>query len=92
MQKNNDIFDEMFSATPLEHFIKILPQLSPSALQSALEAVFAEYAIMEKIIEDNNLGDEVRKSLHKLRNDSAINARTQDLAIRIMHEVLSQGD
>lgn len=92
MQKNNDIFDEMFSATPLEHFIKILPQLSPSALQSALEAVFAEYAIMEKIIEDKNLGDEVRESLHKLRNDSAINARTQDLAIRIMHEVLSQGD
>lgn len=92
MQKNNDIFDEMFSATPLEHFIKILPQLSPSALQSALEAVFAEYAIMEKIIEDNNLGDEARESLHKLRNDSAINARGQDLAIRIMHEVLSQGD
>lgn len=92
MQKNNDIFDEMFSATPLEHFIKILPQLSPSALQSALEAVFAEYAIMESVIEERDLGEAVRESLRKLRNDSAINARTQDLAIRIMHEVLSQGD
>ena len=92
MQKNNDIFDDMFSATPLEHFIKILPQLSPSALQTVLEQLFAEYAIMEKIIEDNNLGDEVRESLRKLRNDSATNTRTQDLAIRIMHEVLSCGD
>ena len=92
MQKNNDIFDEMFSATPLEHFIKILPQLSPSALQTALESLFAEYAIMEKIIEDNNLGDEVRESLRELRNDSAIVARGQDLSIRIMHEVLSCGD
>lgn len=92
MQKNNDIFDEMFSATPLEHFIKILPQLSPSALQTTLEALFAEYAIMEKIIEDNNLGDEVRQKLRELRNDSAIVARGQDLSIRIMHEVLSNGD
>lgn len=92
MQKNNDIFDEMFSATPLEHFIKILPQLSPSALQVALETLFAEYAIMEKIIEDNNLGDEVRQKLRELHNDSAIVARGQDLSIRIMHEVLSNGD
>ena len=92
MQKNNDIFDEMFSATPLEHFIKILPQLSPSALQTALEQLFAEYAIMEKILEDKDLGDEVRQNLRELRDDSAIGARGQDLAIRIMHEVLSQGD
>ena len=90
MQKNNDIFDEIFESSPLEHLIKILPQLSPSALQTALEAIFAEYAIMERVIENENLGDKVRE-LNQTR-DSAIDSRKQDLALRLMHEVLSQGD
>ena len=90
MQKNNDIFDEIFESSPLEHLIKILPQLSPSALQTALEAIFAEYAIMERVIENENLGDKVRE-LNQVR-DSAIDSRKQDLALRLMHEVLSQGD
>ena len=90
MQKNNDIFDEIFESSPLEHLIKILPNLSPSALQSALEAIFAEYAIMERVIENENLGDKVRE-LNQTR-DSAIDSRKQDLALRLMHEVLSQGD
>ncbi|MGX2981781.1 DUF2018 family protein [Helicobacter sp. 23-1045] len=90
MQKNNDIFDEIFESSPLEHLIKILPQLSPSALQTALEAIFAEYAIMERVIENENLGEKVRE-LNQTR-DSAIDSRKQDLALRLMHEVLSQGD
>lgn len=90
MQKNNDIFDEIFNSEPIEHLIKILPQLSPSALQKALEAIFAEYAIMEQVIERNNLGDEVRQFLDK--SSQEIQGRKQDLSIRIMHEVLSQGD
>ena len=90
MQKNNDIFDEIFETSPLEHLIKILPQLSPSALQTALEAIFAEYAIMERVIENENLGEKVRE-LNQTR-DSAIDSRKQDLALRLMHEVLSQGD
>ena len=90
MQKNNDIFDEIFESSPLEHLIKILPQLSPSALQSALEAIFAEYAIMERVIENENLGEKVREL--NLTRDSAIDSRKQDLALRLMHEVLSQGD
>ncbi|MGX3010748.1 DUF2018 family protein [Helicobacter sp. 23-1044] len=90
MQKNNDIFDEIFESSPLEHLIKILPQLSPSALQTALEAIFAEYAIMERVIENENLGEKVRE-LNQMR-DSAIDSRKQDLALRLMHEVLSQGD
>ena len=92
MQKNNDIFDEMFSATPLEHFIKILPQLSPSALQTALESLFTEYAIMESVIEERDLGEAVREMTQKFHADSALAGRKQDLAIRIMHEVLSNGD
>lgn len=90
MQKNNDIFDEIFKSSPLEHLIKILPNLSPSALQNALEAIFAEYAIMERVIENENLGEKVRE-LNQTR-DSAIDSRKQDLALRLMHEVLSQGD
>ena len=90
MQKNNDIFDEIFESSPLEHLIKILPQLSPSALQTALETIFAEYAIMERVIENENLGEKVRE-LNQTR-DSAIDSRKQDLALRLMHEVLSQGD
>ena len=90
MQKNNDIFDEIFESSPLEHLIKILPNLSPSALQNALEAIFAEYAIMERVIENENLGDKVREQ--NLVRDSAIDSRKQDLALRLMHEVLSQGD
>lgn len=92
MQKNNDIFDEIFESSPLEHLIKILPNLSPSALQSALETIFAEYAIMERVIENENLGDKVRESMRNLRQDSSIDSRKQDLALRLMHEVLSQGD
>lgn len=88
MQKNNDIFDDIFNSEPIEHLIKILPQLSPSALQKTLEAIFAEYAAMECVIEKHNLGLEVRSKL----SDSQIMARKQDLSIRIMHEVLSQGD
>ena len=90
MQKNNDIFEESFETSPLEHLIKILPQLSPSALQTALEAIFAEYAIMERVIENENLGEKVREQ--NLVRDSAIDSRKQDLALRLMHEVLSQGD
>lgn len=90
MQKNNDIFDEIFDISPIEHLIRILPQLSPSALQKTLEAIFTEYAIMEQVIERNNLGDEVRKIIDK--SSQEIQGRKQDLSIRIMHEVLSQGD
>lgn len=90
MEKNNDIFDEIFDSSPMEHLIRILPQLSPSALQNALEGLFSEYAIMERVIENENLGDKVRE-LNQVR-DSALDSRSQDLALRIMHEVLSQGD
>lgn len=88
MKKNNDIFDEIFDSSPMEHLIRILPQLSPSALQNALEGLFSEYAIMERVIENENLGDKVREIVR----DSALDSRLQDLALRIMHEVLSQGD
>ncbi len=88
MKKNNDIFDEIFDSSPMEHLIRILPQLSPSALQNALEGLFSEYAIMERVIENENLGDKVREIVR----DSALDSRSQDLALRIMHEVLSQGD
>lgn len=88
MEKNNDIFDEIFDSSPMEHLIRILPQLSPSALQNALEGLFSEYAIMERVIENENLGDKVREIVR----DSALDSRLQDLALRIMHEVLSQGD
>lgn len=90
MEKNNDIFDEIFDSSPMEHLIRILPQLSPSALQNALDGLFSEYAIMERVIENENLGDKVRE-LNQVR-DSALDSRSQDLALRIMHEVLSQGD
>lgn len=90
MEKNNDIFDEIFDSSPMEHLIRILPQLSPSALQNALEGLFSEYAIMERVIENENLGEKVRE-LNQVR-DSALDSRLQDLALRIMHEVLSQGD
>lgn len=90
MEKNNDIFDEIFDSSPMEHLIRILPQLSPSALQNALEGLFSEYAIMERVIENENLGEKVRE-LNQVR-DSALDSRSQDLALRIMHEVLSQGD
>lgn len=90
MEKNNDIFDEIFDSSPMEHLIRILPQLSPSALQNALDGLFSEYAIMERVIENENLGEKVRE-LNQVR-DSALDSRSQDLALRIMHEVLSQGD
>ncbi len=90
MEKNNDIFDEIFDSSPMEHLIRILPQLSPSALQNALEGLFSEYAIMERVIENENLDEKVRE-LNQVR-DSALDSRSQDLALRIMHEVLSQGD
>lgn len=90
MEKNNDIFDEIFDSSPMEHLIRILPQLSQSALQNALEGLFSEYAIMERVIENENLGDKVRE-LNQVR-DSVLDSRSQDLALRIMHEVLSQGD
>lgn len=88
MEKNNDIFDEIFDSSPMEHLIRILPQLSPSALQNALDGLFSEYAIMERVIENENLGEKVREIVR----DSALDSRSQDLALRIMHEVLSQGD
>lgn len=88
MKKNNDIFDEIFDSSPMEHLIRILPQLSPSALQNALDGLFSEYAIMERVIENENLGEKVREIVR----DSALDSRSQDLALRIMHEVLSQGD
>lgn len=90
MKKNNDIFDEIFDSSPMEHLIRILPQLSPSALQNALEGLFSEYAIMERVIENENLDEKVRE-LNQVR-DSALDSRLHDLALRIMHEVLSQGD
>lgn len=91
MQENkiqNDIFNEIFSDSPLEHLVKILPQLSPSALQNALDSLFAEYSAMSLIIEDNALEGKMREYL----DDSRIANAKQDLAIRAMSEILSQGD
>lgn len=88
MQKNNDIFDEIFSDSPLEHLVKILPNLPPQALQNALEQLFAEYATLNLIIEDNALEGKIREYL----GDSRIQSAKQDLSLRIMSEILSQGD
>ena len=87
-EMQNDIFDEMFSDSPLEHLVKILPQLSPSALQNALDSLFAEYSAMNLIIEDSALEGKMREYLDDLRIADA----KQDLALRVMSEVLSQGD
>lgn len=88
MQKNNDIFDEIFNDSPFEHLVKILPNVAPQALYNTLERFFAEYASMSLLIEDNALDSKLLEYTHDSRIDSA----KQDLAIKMMSDILSQGD
>ncbi len=79
---------DIFAGEPLEHFIKILPNLAPQALQKAFERLFSEYAAMNLLIEDRGLEENLSEYLY----DARVSGISQDLSIRIMSEILSQGD
>ena len=77
---------DIFGGNPLEHLVKILQNASPQAIQNALEGFFGDYAILEIAIEEgiNNASD------IKHRYEDRIGIAKQDLAIRLMSDILSQ--
>lgn len=86
MQKSNDIFDELFNSDPMEHLIKILQHAPPQAIQNTLEQFLSEYAAMSNLLEKNGLESSLIEEI------SNIGTQKQDLAIRLMSDILSQGD
>lgn len=76
----------LFDGEPLEHLVKILPNASPRAILNALSALFGEYAALNIALErglgdfasvEREFGEEIKKA-------------KQDLALRLMSEILSQ--
>lgn len=84
--KNNDVFDELFNSDPVEHLVKILQNASPRAIQNTLERFLSEYAAMSMVLEKHSLESNLNEELFN------ITTQKQDLAIRLMSDVLSQGD
>lgn len=82
MNFNYDIFD----GDPLEHLVKILQNASPQAIQNTFEGFLNDYAILEIAVEEGISKDSDIKYEYKER----INTTKQDLAIRLMSEILSQ--
>ncbi|RDU64818.1 DUF2018 family protein [Helicobacter sp. MIT 14-3879] len=83
-----DIFDELFSSEPMEHLVKILQNASPRAIQNTLDVFFSEYAALSILVEENNLEDKILES----KSNDKVKTFKQDLAIRLMSDILSQGD
>lgn len=82
MDFNYDIFD----GDIIEHLVKILQNASPQAIKNSLEGFLNDYAILEIAAEEGLKKDSEMKSSYKDR----INTIKQDLAIRLMSEILSQ--
>lgn len=84
--KDNDMFDELFDSDPVEHLVKILQNASLQAIQNALEQFLSEYAAMSMVLEKHCLESSVSEALFD------VTTQKQDLAIRLMTDILSQGD
>lgn len=85
-----DIFDELLSGNPTEHLASILRNAPLQAIQNSLETFFSEYAILNAIIEENELESKIPEFKNKLKDD--MENLKQDLSIRLMSDILSQGD
>lgn len=79
-------FDDMFSGDPIEHLVKILQNASPQAIQNAIEGLFCDYAILEIAVEEGIKKDSDIRVNYK----DKINIAKQDLAIKLMSDILSQ--
>ncbi|RAX53061.1 hypothetical protein CCY99_06760 [Helicobacter sp. 16-1353] len=79
--------DDIFDGEPIEHLVKILQNGSPQAIKNSIEALFSEYAILE-LIAEKGLSDEI--SDIKINYKDHIEVAKQDLAIRLMSNILSQ--
>lgn len=78
--------DDLFGGDPMEHLVKILQNASPQAIQNAMEQLFCDYAILEIAIEEGLSKDSGIDSTHK----DKIKITKQDLAIKLMSDILSQ--
>lgn len=85
-----DIFDDIFDSKPSEHLVKILQNAAPSAIENALNQFFNEYAILHAMIEENGLTEQIPDYKNKLKNE--LESLRQDISIRLMSDILSQGD
>lgn len=78
---------DIFDGEPIEHLIKILQNAAPTAIRNTMEALFEEHAILNLALEKRlNMSANEIKAHYKAEIESA----KQDLAIRVMSEILSQ--
>lgn len=79
--------DDIFDGEPIEHLVKILQNASPQAIRNSIENLFGEYAILNLAIEEG-LTDNIDNIKTNYRDQ--IKVAKQDLAIRLMSDILSQ--
>lgn len=79
--------DDMFEGEPLEHLVKILQNASPQAIRNTFEALFEEHAILSIALEQN-LTENAKEIKANYKDE--IQLAKQDLAIRLMADILSQ--
>ena len=77
---------DIFDGDVIEHLVRILQNASPQAVQNTIEGFLSDYAILEIAQEEGINNDIDIKCNHK----DKINSIKQDLAIRLMSEILSQ--
>ncbi len=75
--------DNLFGGEPMEHLVKILQHASPQAIENSLTELFNEYALLHHIVENHGLLNEMN-CLNNIKNAK------EDLAIRLMSDILSQ--
>lgn len=86
----NNVLDyagDIFGDDPIEHLVKILQNASPMAVRNAIDSLFKDYSILEIAIE-NSLEMDADAILKNYQDK--ITLSKQDLAIKLMSEILSQ--
>lgn len=84
-----DIFDEMFSKEPKEHFVAMLKSANSSAIEKAFESFLSEHIAMFELLEKMGVTEAQIKEFEAL-NDDLITQRKNDIYIGLTAQILGQ--
>ncbi len=84
-----DIFDEMFSKEPKEHFTSILKTANAGAVEKAMDAFISEHIAMFELLEKMGVDEQRIKEFQSL-NDDLIAQRKNDIYIGLGAQILGQ--
>lgn len=89
--ESDDLFDEMFNASPLQRWQEIICNASPTLVGLELEALLEKIAIYEALLEQHSIDVESASFAFKESEEARamIEAAKHNLAIESMAKILS---